>query len=155
MNSNISKLLVALFLFVILQNGCSNDEFSSLDRDLNIIEMNSNGCKESLKSTNTERYIELKAEKGGQLRLDFINARLNCAGLDTTYAGIYDGILKVIFIDNPAADCVCDFDLECVIDGLTNKVYKLEVYAASEKPKAKITFTYSSRLNAKFDISDN
>ena len=136
--------------------GCAKEEHTSLkDRVLTIIETNSSGCKESLKSSDVDRYIELKAEGDNQLRVKFINAYLNCAGLDSTDAVINEGILKVVFIEDISANCMCYFDLECLIDSMENMTYKLEVYAHGEKPQAKLSFTYSNRLDSKIYISDN
>ncbi len=153
MKPKIIKLSTGILLFLFVGASCQKEknELPPLENKiLSIIETNFNGCKESLKSSETERYVELKAEGENQLRLKFINARINCAGLDTTYAAINDGILKVTFFDYNLANCLCDFDLDCVIDSMENREYNLEVYAHGEEPKAKFTFTYSSMLDSKF-----
>ena len=151
-----NKLLIILFIALLGCIGCNDNEDKSplKDKQLTVLEMNAEGCKENLKSIEAEQYIELKAEGESQLRIKFINATINCAGLDTTYAVIYDGILKVTFFDYNLANCLCDFDLECVLDSMENRQYELEVYANGEEPKAKITFIYSSKLDSKIDINN-
>lgn len=143
----------------LLFAGCEKEELSPLaDKILTVLEINSEGCKKKLKSTETERYIELKAERENQLRLKFINASLNCCpGETTSNVYIENEVLKVIFIEEAPAecDCICDFDLECLIDSMESRQYDLEVYANGEKPKAKITFTYSSGLDSKINVSND
>ena len=146
------------FLFFLFGAGCQKDEPPLKDKILTIVEVNSTGCKKSLKSPETEQYIELKAVGNRQLKVRFINAVLNCCpGKITSNAFIQNGILKVVFIEETPAmcNCICNFDLECVIDSMENREYNLEVYAHSEKPKAKITFNYSSKLNTKIKITNN
>ena len=146
------------FLFILFGAGCQKDEPPLKDKILTIVEVNSTGCKKSLKSPETEQYIELKAVGDRQLKVRFINAVLNCCpGKITSNAFIQNGILKVVFIEETPAmcNCICNFDLECVIDSMENREYNLEVYAHSEKPKAKITFNYSSKLNTKIKIANN
>ncbi len=129
--------LLTIFLFLlpfcaaIMGGGCEKEEDKLQplkDKVLTIVEMNSNGCKESLKSNEIEQYIELKAEGEDQLRFIFINATINCAGLDTAFAYIQDAILKVSFLEDPSANCICNYDLECVIDSMEKRRYNVEVY---------------------------
>ncbi len=159
MKHKILKLSTVILLFAFIGAGCQKDELPPLkDKILTVSKTVSNGCKESLKSTETERYIELKAEGENQLRVKFINASLNCCpGKITSNAFIQNGILKVVFTEETPAmcNCICNFDLECVIDSMENREYNLEVYAYSEKPEAKITFNYSQKLNTKTKISNN
>jgi hypothetical protein len=152
------SLLLLPLCVVMLGAGCEKEEDKLQplkDKVLTIVEMNSNGCKESLKSNEIEQYIELKAEGEDHLRLIFINATINCAGLDTAFASIQDTILKVSFIEDPSADCVCNYDLECVINSMEKRKYNVEVYVNSDEPKANFEFTYSSKLNSKISITDN
>ncbi len=156
MKPKILKLNIIILLLLLFGAGCEKDDFPPLeDKDLTIIETNSVGCKENLKSTDTDKYVELKAEGENRLRIKFINAYINCAGVDTTYAVIDDGILKVIFFEYTFADCKCNFDVECLIDSVENRTYNLEIYTLSEKPKAKFTFKYSPTLDSKTLISNN
>ena len=153
-------LLLFLFLsplcFLLIETGCNDDKIELpplKDKTLTVIETNSTGCKESLKSSETEQYIELKAEGENQLRIKFINATINCAGLDTTLAIINNGILKVTFIDYILANCYCDFDLECVIDSMEQRKYTAQVLVTDEV--FTFTFDYSKSLNSRIEISPN
>jgi hypothetical protein len=125
------------------------------DKQLTVLELQCYGCKENEKSTDLEQYIELKAEDENKLRLKFSNATLNCAGLDTTYAAIDDGVLNVTFVGNWQEDCICEFDLECLLDSMENRSYNIEVYVSGDEPKAQFSFVYSSNLDLQFDIVDN
>ncbi len=159
MKNKTLKFSTVILLFVFFGASCQKDELPPLkDKILTVVETVSSGCKESLKSTETEQYIELKAEGENQLRVKFINASLNCCpGKITSNAFIQNEILKVLFTEETPTkcDCICDFDLECVIDSMENREYNLEIYAHSEKPKAKIAFSYSQKLNTTIKISNN
>ena len=157
MKAPIFKITVFLLFLALMGAGCKDEKVvpQLKNKQLTVREANSIGCKANLESTETKQYIELKAEGKKQLRLKFINATINCAGLDTTYAIIQDGILKVAFLDKISANCNCKFDLECLIDSLENRSYEIEIYAHSEKAKAKFTFTYFSELDSKKSINDN
>lgn len=153
----ILKVSTVVLLFTIIGVACQDDvELLPLkDKQLTISEQQVQGCKENLKSTNIEKYIELKAEGENQLRLKFINATMNCGGLDTTSAFIQDGILKVVFVDRPIADCICYFDLECVVDSMENREYDLEVYVAGDHADADFSFTYSRNLDRTINITND
>jgi hypothetical protein len=159
MKSNILKLSTVLLLLLFNGAGCEKDELPPLeDKQLTIVETNAQGCKDNLKSTDIERYVELKAEEDSKLRIKFTNAMLNCCpGEITSSAFIENEVLKVVFMEETPAqcDCNCDFDLECVIDSMENRSYNIEVYAHSEKPKVQLTFTYSTELNSKISITNN
>jgi len=153
------KLIMIAFFFIFIGAGCQKEELSPLkDKILTVTEVNSTGCKESLKSSDAEQYVELKAVGDKQLKVKFINAVLNCCpGEITSKAFIKNEMLKVVFIEETPAmcNCICNFDLECVIDSMENREYNLEIYAHSDKPKAKLTFNYSSKLNTKIKITNN
>jgi len=159
MKHKILKFSTVILLFAFIGASCQKEELSLLkDKILTVTEVNSTGCKESLKSSEIERYIELKAVGEKQLKVKFINATLNCCpGKITSNAFIQNEILKVVFAEETPTkcNCICDFDLECVIDSMEKREYSLEIYAHSEKPKAKITFNYSQKLNTKIKISNN
>ncbi|MBI9065216.1 MAG: hypothetical protein JEZ14_24745 [Marinilabiliaceae bacterium] len=158
MKHKILNIALMFLLPVLLGAGCGKDELPPLeDKILKVTEMNASGCKDQLKSSDIERYVELKAENDNQLRVRFINASLNCCpGEITSNAFIQNEILKIVFMEETmACNCICDFDLECVIDSMENRSYEMEVYAHSEKPKAKFTFYYSKKLNARIKVSDN
>jgi hypothetical protein len=156
MNSRLIILVTICFLSTILGPGCNNDELPPLnDQILNTSEINTKGCKEQLKTTNVERYIELLAENNNQLRVKFINAQINCAGIETTSASIQNGILKVFFVERSLANCICDFDLECLIGSMENRKYEMEIYTHNEIPITKFSFKYSKKLNTQKKISDN
>ncbi|WP_319229584.1 hypothetical protein [Draconibacterium orientale] len=155
MKLKILKLSLVFLLFALIGASCQDEEeLPPLeDKQLTVSEIKSQGCKDNLKSNDVERYIELKAEGENQLRIKFINATLNCAGLDTTYAMINDGILRVTFIDYNWANCICDFDLECVIDSMEQRKYTAKVSAGGEV--ATFTFHYSKNLDSTIEISPN
>lgn len=148
--------VLPLFIMLVFVTGCEKDEPSFENRDLNILEINSSGCKSDLKSISKEQYVELTAEEGNKLRIKYTNAILSCGGdLDTVYASIYNGKLIVNFVTNPGANCLCNYDLECLIDSLENKYYDIEIYVSSPEPMAKFRFKYFSNLYWKEDIDDN
>ncbi|QIA08756.1 hypothetical protein [Draconibacterium halophilum] len=155
MKLEILKLSLVFLLFALIGASCQDEEELPplKDKQLTVSEIKSQGCKDHLKSTDTERYIELKAEGENQLRVKFINATLNCAGLDTTYAMINDGILRVTFIDYEWANCICNFDLECVIDSMEQRKYTSKVSASGEVTT--FTFHYSKNLDSTIEISPN
>ncbi len=159
MKSEILKLSTIALLLLFIGASCEKDEIQPLeDQILTVIETNSDGCKDPLKSSETEQYIELKAEGENQLKITFINAVLNCCpGEITSNVFIQNEIFKVVFIEETPTkcSCICDFDLECVIDSMENREYNLEVYAHSDRPKAKFRFNYSSKLNSKTIIPNN
>lgn len=155
MIQQILKLSVVSLLFALIGASCQDEEElpSLKDKQLTVSEIKTQGCKDNLKSTDVERYIELKAEGENQLRIKFVNAILNCAGLDTTYAMIDDGTLRVTFVDYNWANCVCNFDLECVIDSMEQRKYTAEVSAGGEVTT--FTFQYSQNLDSTIEISPN
>ena len=155
MKPKILKLSVVFLLFALIGASCQDEEELPplKDKQLTVSEIKSQGCKDNLKSTDVERYIELKAEGENQLRVKFINATLNCAGLDTTYAMINDGILRVTFIDYNWANCICNFDLECVIDSMEQRKYDAKVSVGGEVTT--FTFDYSKKLDTTIKILNN
>uniref|UniRef100_UPI0032179833 hypothetical protein n=1 Tax=uncultured Draconibacterium sp. TaxID=1573823 RepID=UPI0032179833 len=157
MKSKTLKLGLFCLVFALVGASCQNDDLSSQeDKQLSVVEVNTIGCKENLKSTDTEQYIQLTAEGENQLRLKFINAVLNCCpGEISGNAFIANDILKVVFTEETPAlcNCICCFDLECVIDLMENRTYNIEVYAGSDIAKAKFSFNYSSDLNSRIDIT--
>ena len=78
MNAKIQILISVLLLGTIA--GCQKDDSEPLEnQNLNIIETNNSGCKNTTKSAEEEQQsIELKAVNENQLQLRFINAILNC-----------------------------------------------------------------------------
>ena len=160
MKPKILKLSLVFLLFPLIGASCQDEEeLPPLeDKQLIVSAIKTQGCKDNLKSTDIEKYIELKAEGENQLRVKFINVTLNCCpGEITTNAFIQNDTLRVIFSEETPAqcDCICDFDLECVIDSMENRSYSIEVYAHSENPKAKFTFNYTPELNYKTSIVTN
>nr|WP_320023349.1 hypothetical protein [uncultured Draconibacterium sp.] len=152
MKSEILKISLVFLLFALIGVSCQDqEELPPLeDKQLTVSEISTQGCKHNLKSNDIERYVELKAEGENKLRVKFINATLNCAGLDTTYAMINDGILRVTFIDYNWANCICNFDLECVIDSMEQRKYTAQVSVQGEVTA--FTFNYSQHLDFKIDI---
>ena len=152
MKSEILKISLVFLLFALIGVSCQDqEELPPLeDKQLTVSEISAQGCKHNLKSNDIERYVELKAEGENKLRVKFINATLNCAGLDTTYAMINDGILRVTFIDYNWANCICNFDLECVIDSMEQRKYTAQVSVQGEVTA--FTFNYSQHLDFKIDI---
>ena len=152
MKSEILKISLVFLLFALIGVSCQyQEELPPLeDKHLTVSEISTQGCKHNLKSNDIERYVELKAEGENKLRVKFINATLNCAGLDTTYAMINDGILRVTFIDYNWANCICNFDLECVIDSMEQRKYTAQVSVQGEVTA--FTFNYSQHLDFKIDI---
>lgn len=149
------KLSLIFLLIALVVISCQDEEeLPPLeDKQLTVSEIKTQGCKDNLKSTNIERYIELTAEGENKLRIKFVNATLNCAGLDTTYAMINDGILSITFIDFNWANCICNYDLECVIDSMEHRKYTAKVSAGGDV--ASFTFDYSQHLDSKVNISDD
>jgi len=152
MKSEILKISLVFLLFALIGASCQDqEELPPLeDKQLTVSEISTQGCKHNLKSNDIERYVELKAEGENKLRVKFINATLNCAGLDTTYAMINDGILRVTFIDYNWANCICNFDLECVIDSMEQRKYTAQVSVQGEVTA--FTFNYTQHLDFKIDI---
>ena len=163
MKPKILKLSVVFLLFALIGASCQDEEELPplKDKQLTVSEIKSQGCKDNLKSTDVERYIELKAEGENQLRVKFINATLNCCpGEITTNAFIQNDTLKVVFIEQypGGCNCICDFDLECVIDSMEDRKYNIGVYAQRsiyEEPNSKFTFNYSKELDTTIKISNN
>ena len=152
MKSEILKISLVFLLFALIGVSCQDqEELPPLeDKQLTVSEISTQGCKHNLKSNDIERYVELKAEGENKLRVKFINATLNCAGLDTTYAMIRDGILSVTFIDYNWANCICNYDLECVIDSMEKRKYNATVSAGGKVTT--FTFNYSKSLNSIIEI---
>ena len=159
MKSFISIQILAFFFFTFIF-GCTEDNPESLEnQSLPIVNTQFSDCKNATKSTKEdEQYIELKSVNENQLKVTFVNAILNCCpGEIFTDAIIQDNVLKVIFIETPPGglcNCLCPYDLECVIDNMQNQKYKIEVYAGGASPDAAFSFTFSRKLNMKYVISD-
>ena len=66
---------------------------------------------------------------------------------------INDGILRVTFIDYNRANCICNYDLECVIDSMERRKYTAKVSAGGEVTT--FTFNYSKNLDSTIEISPN
>lgn len=158
MNSKIPFLL-SIFLLATIALGChKNDSVPFEDQMLSVVETINSGCKNTTKSTEEEQQsIELKAINGNQLQLTFVNALLNCCTTNIiSNASIENSILKVFFAENPPGlcNCICPYDLKCIIDNMENRKYEIEVYAGGDTPDAKFSFTFSRKLNMKYDISE-
>ena len=153
---SILRNALALLVFVIFAGSCGNKEESQLgEKEFSILEFNAGDCKGNLKSTNESQYIELKAEGSGRLNIKFVNAVFNCCpGKITSSASFQNGILKIVFAEEMGAcDCICDYDVECLIGSIANGDYDIEVYINNtEEPKASFSFTYSSQLDMTYNI---
>jgi len=160
MKTQILKLSLFCLVFALMGASCQNKEQLPplKDNQLTVSEIKTQGCKENTKSTDIERYIELKAEGENQLRVKFINATLSCCpGEITSNAFIQNEILKVVFSEQTPilCNCICSYDLECVIGSMENRSYNIEIYVRSENPKANFTFNYSKNLDSRIEISPN
>nr|WP_321358214.1 hypothetical protein [uncultured Draconibacterium sp.] len=152
------KLSLIFLLIALVVISCQDEEeLPPLeDKQLTVSEIKTQGCKDNLKSNDIERYVELKAEGENQLRVKFINAILNCCpGEITTNAFIQNDTLRVIFSEETPGrcNCICDFDLECVIDSMEQRKYTAKVSAGGDV--ASFTFDYSKSLNSVIEISSD
>jgi len=158
MNSKIPFLLSVSFLVTIAFGCHKNDSDPLEDQTLSVIETISSGCKGTTKSTTEEpQSIELKAISGNQLQITFVNVLLNCCTENIiSNASIENNILKVFFVENPPGlcNCICPYDLECIIDNMENRKYEIEVYAGGDTPDAKFSFTFTQKLDIKYDIPE-
>lgn len=159
MKRTLLKPSAFLLLFALMGAGCGKEGIQPLkDKTLNISSMKFIGCKETLKSTSVEQYIELKAIGTNKLQVKIINARLNCCpGNIYSSALIVNQTLKINFQEETPGkcNCLCYYDLECTIDSLEKGDYYTEVYVCSETPNAKFSFSYSVDLSKKIVISNN
>lgn len=158
MNSKIPFFLTVSFLITFALGCQKNDPDPLEDQTLSVIETINTGCKNTTKSTEEgQQSVELKAINGNQLRLTFVNAILNCCTKNIiSNASIENNILKVFFVENPPGlcNCICPYDLECVIDNMESRKYEIEVYAGGDTPDAKFHFTFSQKLNMKYTIPE-
>ena len=155
MNLKFVKLSAMLLALVMVISCESKDENLSEEyKELKVLSQQAFECKLGLKSTKSDQKIKLKAEDGNRLRLSYSNAKINCAGLDTTHAVLNNGMLSVSFIENPMADCICVRDLECVIDAMEQRKYDIKVYVNGEEPKAVFSFVYSSELDLTYEVDE-
>lgn len=159
MKSHILTQILAFSLFIFLF-GCEEDNPEPLkNQSLPIVNTQFSDCKNATKSTKEYiQHIELESINGNQLKVTFVNAILNCCpGEIVADAFIQDNVLKVNFIETPPGglcNCLCPYDLECIIDNIQNRKYEIEVYTGGEIPDAKFSFVYSSNLDVKYVILD-
>jgi hypothetical protein len=155
----ILKIGAFVLLFSMMGAGCEKEKTISLkDKALNVSSMSYSSCKETLVSNTIEQYIELKAIGKNQLQIKFINASLNCCP-EEIYSNAYikNNLLRINFREKTPAECNCNcyYDLECIIDSLEDREYTTEVYAHGDSPKARFTFSFSDKLDAKINITNN
>ncbi len=159
METTILKISAIVLLSSLMWAGCKKESIQkSEDKTLNITYQNYLGCKQDLKSTSNEQYIKLEALGTNQLHVQFINVELNCCpGKLNSIAYMTNEKMKIVFQEEKPAqcNCMCYYDLECIIDSLENREYFVEVYAHGEKPKAKFSFYYSEHFNKIINISNN
>ncbi len=149
-------LLVPLLLTIAL--GCINNEPGlEGNQDLSVVNTSSAECKNTTKSAGIwPQSIELKAVNGNQLNVTFINAILNCCTEEiVSSACIEDNILKVFFVENPPGlcDCICPYDLGCIIGNMEAREYEIEICAGGDIPDAKFSFTFSQKLDMEYEIN--
>jgi len=159
MKTTILKISAFVLLFSLIGAGCEKDGAIPLkDKYLNISAMTYSDCKVTLASNTIVQYIELKAIGKNQLQIKFINASLNCCP-EEIYSNAYikNEILRINFSEKTPAqcNCFCYYDLECTIDSLEVREYTAEVYAHGDSPKARFTFSFSEKLDAKIIITTN
>ena len=152
MKTKILKLSTIFFFFSLISVSCQNDdELPALkDKQLTVLDQKATGCNTNTKSNDVEQYIELKAEAENKLRIKFVNAEINCAGLDTSAVFIVNDSLKVVFMDHNMANCICYYDLECLVDSMEQRKYKAQVSVGGEV--VKFDFSYSQSLSSKIEI---
>ncbi|MCG6186360.1 hypothetical protein [Maribellus maritimus] len=158
MNKKSSFYYLVFFLSIIFA-GCNKEKtIPPENQTLNITKTSASDCKNETKSTQDEaQYIELSAVNENQLKVIFANAVLNCCpGEIVSSACIEDSVLKVTFVETPPGgicDCICPYDLECIIDEMENREYEIEIFAGSNIPNASFSFTFSSDLSMKYDMN--
>lgn len=156
MKSVLLKRISTLSFVLIFLFSCHEREELPLESgQLTILESNTEGCKENLKSVGADQYVELKAESQNHLRVKFVNAIFNCCpGEIISTAFIEDDVLKVVFSEETGmCDCICEYDVECVVGSMENRNYNIEIYINGiEEPDAKLSFTFSSRLDIRYNI---
>ena len=133
--------IVAL-LFALFITGCNNNEESSKMPDGNpeLTWYKHSGCKSVPKSVKArtdgktsgwgEEVFEYENKGNGKLYLKHANAIFNCETEDIKVSASIDGnTINVIEqgIGN-SANCVCPFDVECLIEGLAFGQYRVLVY---------------------------
>lgn len=159
MKITILKFSVICLIFAIIGTQCKKDSIQKQeDKTLNISYQNFSGCKKDLKSTSTEQYIKLEAIGTNQLHVQFINAELNCCpGKLNSIANITNETMKIIFQEETPAqcNCMCYYDMECIIDSIEKREYSVEVYAHGENPIVKFSFCYSEHLYKIINVSNN
>jgi hypothetical protein len=159
MKTVVLKISFIFLLWYFMGAGCEKVSTQPLeDRNMNIVSTNFIGCKEESNSTLVEQYIKLEAVGKNQLRIKFINAHLNCCpGEIYSSAYITNETLKINFREATPAkcNCMCYYDVECIIDSLERREYSVEIYAHSEKPNAKFSFNFSETLNKTIAISND
>ncbi|MCG6186361.1 hypothetical protein [Maribellus maritimus] len=159
MKSYIPTLILMVLLSATLP-GCNKDNPEPFKNEKpSVLESQFSDCKNNTKSAGQQRqYILLEAVNTAQLKITFVNAILNCCpGEIVTNVFIQDDILKVVFGETPPGglcNCICPYDLECVIGDMETRNYDIEIYAGGDTPDAKFSFVFSSRLNLTYTVSN-
>ncbi len=152
------KGIAAVIFLLIATIRCDKEEVLNLsDTVLPVTSYTSSDCKGNLRSLETECYVVLKSIDNNKLKVEYINAEMNCCpGEIKAQASIQDKILKIIFYEDPPGDCrcLCNYDLSCVIDSILPGKYETEIYRGGELPDAHFSFTYSQSLELRYNITN-
>lgn len=139
----ILRIGFVLFLPVtLLMVGCNNDDENPKTPGHNpsLIWYKHTGCKSMPKQVRSsadmtgtgwlDEAFEFENKGNGKLYLKHVNAIFNCETEDIKVsASIQGDAINVIYqgIGN-SANCVCPFDVECLIEGLAFGQYRVLVY---------------------------
>ncbi len=133
---------IVTLLFALFITGCNNDGESLKSPGPNpaLTWYKHTGCKSMPKQVKSradvtgtgwlEEAFEYENKGNGKLYLKYVNAIFNCATEDIKVTASFDGdAINVIYqgIGN-SANCVCPFDVECLMEGLAFGQYRVLVY---------------------------
>ena len=151
-------MISACLLLPVGMAACSSDSDDEESVEISLVSTRISGCKETgedmMSRTSTthpfgKESIVCQAMDDGCLYIRHENAIYNCEPdkIDITISTERRTIVLTEKEVNPKANCICPYDLECTIGGLTNGEYTLIVYRSDDtSPYAKFSFNYNSDL---------
>lgn len=127
------------FLSALGVMGCSSDKG---EVNPSLAWHRSSGCKSEPKLVKAkgesafpwdEELVEYEKKENSQLYLKHVNAIFNCGTDEVQVSATIDGrnINIIEQGDDVSANCVCPFDVECLVNGLTDGIYKIGIYQGS------------------------
>lgn len=145
---------------VLILATCNNSVDESInhpeDTKITISEYSYSGCLNNSRSTDNIESIHLKMQNNGQLLIEHKNVFFNCSPDTITLSIKTDSTYNIEINEdevNPMANCICPYNLECIINGIKSEDYFISI-SQGDIEKIKINLDFSNDIDTLINLSD-